>query len=199
MTEPDPRFWEIFFEVYEALPRQGPGNLACATRALRLCSELPHSPAVLDLGCGVGGQTLQLAEILPGYIIAIDNHAASIARLQRTLAARGLASRVQALVGDMANPAQQPESFDLIWSEGALYNIGISAALAICRGLLRPGGYLAFTDAVWRAENPPPAVRASFDLDYPDMGWVKDVLSQIFRSEERRVGKECMSRWSQYH
>ena len=80
MTEPDPRFWEIFFEVYEALPRQGPGNLACATRALRLCSELPHSPAVLDLGCGVGGQTLQLAEILPGYIIAIDNHAATIGR-----------------------------------------------------------------------------------------------------------------------
>ena len=30
MDEPTPPFWQIFFEVYEALPRQGPGNRACA-------------------------------------------------------------------------------------------------------------------------------------------------------------------------
>jgi SAM-dependent methyltransferase len=179
MTEPDPRFWEIFFEVYEALPRQGPGSRACAERALQLCKDLPPSPAILDLGCGVGGQTLQLAEMTAGAITAIDSHAPSIERLNRALAARGLARRVKALVGDMAHPNLQPESFDLVWSEGALYNIGISNALHLCRGLLRPGGYLAFTDAVWRKTGPPPQVRASFELDYPAMGWVGDVLEQI--------------------
>jgi hypothetical protein len=41
MTEPTPRFWEVFFEVYEAQPRQGPGNRECTARALALCRDLP--------------------------------------------------------------------------------------------------------------------------------------------------------------
>ena len=179
MNESNPRFWKVFFEVYEALPRQGPGNRACAVRAISLCHDMPPAPVILDLGCGVGGQTLHLAEITSGPIVAIDRHAPSIERLKATLAERGLSERVQALVGDMAHPAQPPESFDLIWSEGALYNIGIENALRICHGLLRPGGCLAFTDAVWRKADPPPEVKASFDVDYPTMGWVEDVLMAI--------------------
>lgn len=179
MNEPAPRFWKVFFEVYEALPRQGPGNHACAVRAISLCHDLPPAPAILDLGCGVGGQTLHLVELTSGSIVAIDRHAPSIERLKATLAERGLSERVRALVGDMAHLEQPPESFDLIWSEGALYHIGIENALRICHELLRPGGYLAFTDAVWRKENPPQEVKASFDLDYPTMGRVDDVLVAI--------------------
>lgn len=183
MTEPTPRFWEIFFELYEGLPRQGPGNRACAERALGLCRELPPVPAVLDLGCGVGGQTLYLVELLPDSLIsAIDNHAPSIERLRATVAERGLSDRVRPMVGDMAKPEMPPESFDLIWSEGALYNLGIENALRICHELLRPGGYLAFTDAVWRKENPPPEVKASFGLDYPTMGRVPDIIAAIDRA-----------------
>jgi len=179
MKEPVSRTWQIFFEVYEALPRQGPGNRACAARALGICRELPASPEVLDLGCGVGGQTLHLAELTAGSIVAVDSHAPSVERLNATLAERGLLQRARAVVGDMAHPAFPPESFDLIWSEGALYNIGIDRALEICRGLLRPGGYLAFTDAVWRRDDPPPEVKACFDQDYPTMGRAEDVVAAI--------------------
>ena len=179
MHEPISRFWEIFFEVYEHLPRQGPGALTCAEKAFGLCRELPQSPTILDLGCGVGGQTLQLADLTPGTIVAIDSHAPSIERLRATVADYGLSQRISAIVGDMACPRQPFGSFDLIWSEGALYNIGIRNALRICHGLLRPGGYLAFTDAVWRKENPPPEVKDSFALDYPTMGWLGDGLAAI--------------------
>jgi SAM-dependent methyltransferase len=179
MDELPSRFWPIFFQLYESLPRQGPGNRACAERALALCEDLPSSPAVLDLGCGVGGQTLQLAELTSGTIVAVDSHAPSIEILRETAAARGLADRIRPVTGDMAKPELPPASFDLVWSEGALYNIGIDNALQICHGLLRPGGYLAFTDAVWRKENPPPEVKAGFDLDYPAMGNVADVLAAI--------------------
>jgi SAM-dependent methyltransferase len=189
MNEPASRFWEVFFEVYEALPRQGPGNRACAARALSLCRDLPPSPVVLDLGCGVGGQTLHLTELTSGSIVAIDSHAPSIERLNATLAERGLSQRVRALVGDMAHPEQPQNSFDLIWSEGAIYNIGIENALRICHGLLRPGGHLAFTDAVWRKEDPPPEVKASFDLDYPTMGWADDVLAAIEKCDFELLGR----------
>ncbi|HRP75408.1 MAG TPA: methyltransferase domain-containing protein [Rhodocyclaceae bacterium] len=191
MNEPVSRDWQIFFEVYEALPRQGPGNRACAARALGICRELPASPAVLDLGCGVGGQTLHLAELTAGSIVAVDRHAPSVERLNATLAGRGLAQRVRAVVGDMAHPAFPPESFDLIWSEGALYNIGIEQALEIYRGLLRPGGYLAFTDAVWRRDDPPSEVKAGFDQDYPTMGKAEDVVAAI-----RNGGFELLDHFS---
>ncbi len=174
-----PHFWKIFFEVYEHLPRQGPGSKDCATKALAFCRELPTHPEILDLGCGVGCQTLYLADLTAGSITAIDNHAPSIEILEETIEKQGLSSRVKAMVGDMACPNAEPETFDLIWSEGALYSIGLRPALKVCRGLLRPGGYLAFTDAIWRKENPPPTVKASFDLDYPTMGWLSDNLQSI--------------------
>lgn len=179
MTELSPRFWEVFFEVYETLPRQGPGNRACAARALGLCRDLPEFPEILDLGCGVGGQTFQLAEMISGTIVAVDNHAPSIERLRTEVARKGLSHRISAIVGDMAHLEQTPVSFDLIWSEGALYSIGLGNALRVCHGLLRPGGYLAFTDAVWRKESPPPEVKASFDLDYPTMGSLDDDVAAI--------------------
>jgi SAM-dependent methyltransferase len=181
MREPTPRFRQIFCEVFETLPRQGPGNRDCAARALALCRDLPRSPAVMDLGCGVGGQTLHLAELTSGTIVAVDSHAPSMARLRTTVAEHGLSHRVSLVVGDMANLEQPPESFDLVWSEGALYNIGLENALRVCHELLRPGGYLAFTDAVWRQGNPPSEVKASFETDYPTMGRVPDVLAAIGR------------------
>jgi len=189
MSEPTPRFWEIFFELYEGLPRQGPGNRTCTERALTLCRDLPPSPSVLDLGCGVGGQTLHLAELTSGAIVAIDRHAPSIARLKEKIDARGLSHRVRALVGDMARSGQPAESFDLIWSEGALYNIGIGNALRICRDLLRPGGHLAFSDAVWRTADPPPEVRASFELDYPTMSRTDGVLAAIGQCGYELLGR----------
>ncbi len=183
-----PRFWPIFFEVYEHLPRQGPGTRASTAKALKMCRGLPSAPAICDLGCGIGAQTLDLAELTSGTITAIDLHAPFIQNLQTKVERRGLADRVKAQVGDMSQPDFPPGAFDLIWSEGALYNIAIREALHVCRGLLRPGGYLAFTDAVWRKANPPPAIKAGFDQDYPTMGRVQDVLGTIVETGFELVG-----------
>lgn len=188
MNESSPRFWPIFFELYESLPRQGPGSRDCAARAMAFCHDLPPGAAVLDLGCGVGAQTLILAELISGPIVAMDNHAASIDRLRATVALRGLEGRIEPMVGDMASPGLPPASFDLVWSEGALYNIGIEKALGVCSTLLRSGGYLAFTDAVWRKDHPPPEVKASFEGDYPTMGKVADVVARIERSDFALLG-----------
>ena len=87
--------------------------------------------------------------------------------------------RIRSQVGDMRELALAESSFDLIWPEGALYNIGIPRALSICAGLLRKGGYLVFTDAVWCIANPPDAIKAIFESDYPTMGTVADLVSLI--------------------
>lgn len=172
------RAQELFFEVFEALPRQGPGSRSSALRALALCASLPRTGAVLDLGCGSGGQTLHLAELLEGPIVAVDLHAPNLVRLRDDLLRLGLAGRVLPVQGDLSRPAHPPEGFDLIWSEGALYNLGIPAALALYHPILRPGGYLAFTEAVWRVDEPPEEAREAFE-EYPGMGSVEDLLRAV--------------------
>ncbi len=171
---------EVFFEVFEPLPRQGPGSLACTERALALCKDLPAEPRILDLGCGSGAQTLHLAALTRGSIVAVDNHPPFVERLRARLD-DGLAARVDARVADMTALDLEPESFDLVWSEGALYNLGLERALPLCAGLLKPGGHLAFTDAVWRTDHAPADVRAAFSPEYPSMGTAQDVLSLLQR------------------
>lgn len=187
MNRSDSRLEKIFFEVFGALPRQGPGSRESTAEALGLCRELPPEPAILDLGCGVGAQTLDLAELTAGTVVAVDIHAPSVARLNEVIDERGLSDRVRAVVGDMGRLELPPDSFDLVWSEGALYNLGLDDALPICRRFVRPGGYVAFTDAVWCTDDPPPEVRASF-AEYPTMGRVPDVLAAIGRCGLERVG-----------
>ncbi|MBK8012157.1 MAG: class I SAM-dependent methyltransferase [Deltaproteobacteria bacterium] len=182
MAEPKERMEKIFCEVFEPLPRQGPGSRSSAKRALDLCGSLPASPAVLDLGSGAGAQTFHLAELTTGTIIAIDNHAPNIERLRAEVAARGLGERIHPLVADIGKPEHEPESFDLIWSEGALYFIGIEEALRLYHPILKPGGFFAFTEAVWRKEDPPGEVKAAFE-DYAGMGSAQDVLAKIEASD----------------
>lgn len=171
---------EIFFELFESLPRQGPGDLASTRRALAACAELPAEPRILDLGCGSGAQTLHLARLTRGTLLAIDRHPAHIARLRAAAREQGLGDRVEARVADLNTLDLEPGRFDLVWSEGALYNLGLARALPLCAELLRPGGYLAFTDAVWRTSDPPAAVRALF-ADYPTMGSASDVHALLAR------------------
>lgn len=73
-----PRHWALFFDLFESLPRQGPGNRESAARALAMCGELPPAPRILDLGCGVGGQTLHLSAMTSGLITAVDSDASVV-------------------------------------------------------------------------------------------------------------------------
>lgn len=182
MAEPTERMEKLFFEVFEPLPRQGPGSRSSAGRALEICSGLPASPAVLDLGSGAGTQTFHLAELTTGTITAIDNHAPNIERLRAEVSERGLGERIHPLVGDIGKSDHEPESFDLVWSEGALYNIGIEEALRLYHPVVKPGGYFAFTEAVWRKDDPPEEVKAAFE-DYAGMGSARDVLARIEASD----------------
>ena len=183
MNESSPRFWEVFFEVYESLPRQGPGNRACAEKALGLCSRAAAGTCRARPRLRRRRADAPSRRVLPSALImAIDSHAPSIERLRADVAERGLAERVRPMVGDMAHPGLPPESFDLIWSEGALYNIGIENALRICHGLLRPAATSPSpTRSGARRTRRPRSRRASTSTIRP---WarVSDVLAAISKA-----------------
>ena len=65
---------QYFYELFCGLPRGGPGDNKSTRKAFGYLKNLPTEPLILDIGCGHGIQTLELAKISKGKIIAIDNY-----------------------------------------------------------------------------------------------------------------------------
>lgn len=172
--------------IFDRLTHLGPGDPETTRRlAERLRPDLPPRPRVADFGCGVGASSLVLAQCLPGSrVLALDAHVPFIERLAVAASDRGLGDRLKAVAGDMADPPPLDGvrgEFDLIWSESAIYSIGRAGALACWRPLLKPRGWLVFSDIVWQSK---PAERsdkaAEFWADeYPDIAVAADVLDQL--------------------
>jgi SAM-dependent methyltransferase len=155
-------FWKYFHEIYEALPRQGPGERASTERALRLVPALTSSQRVLDIGCGSGAQTLDLARAMPAAIAAVDSHPPFVALLRGRAAGLGLAARIDAQVADMHDLPFPDGAFDLVWSEGAIFIVGFARGLASWRRLLRPGGHLVVSELCWLDDHPAEELREFF-------------------------------------
>ena len=172
--------------VFDHLAHLGPGDPATTRKLVeRLRSDLPSVSRVADFGCGVGASALVLAQCLPeACVLALDSHAPFIARLETAARARGLGGRISAVVGDMANPPPLDGAtgeFDLIWSESAIYSIGRADAFARWRPLLKPAGWLVFSDIVWQCE---PAARsdkasAFWAKEYPGITTAANVVDEL--------------------
>jgi len=201
-VESDGRSFELFLEVYGTLPRAGPGGDEHTVRALGLVPG-PSPETVLDLGCGPGQQTVALASALPeGRIVALDVLAPMVEQANRRFTAAGFGDRVVALVGDMAEPPVDPGSQDLIWCEGAIYNLGVTEALGAWRPLLRPGGSVAFTEPVWLVESPPQEIRDWWSSEYPAISRRAGVEARIESASYRTVGSFVLPAsawWDEYY
>lgn len=172
----------VFAEVHDDIPRGGPGNFESTRKALHMLAGLPQHPSVLDVGCGPGVQTLDLASLTDGPITAVDNHQHFLDRLRGTVAQRGLSDRITVLEGDMFRFQFAPQSFDAIWAEGSIYIIGFEAGLRSWKSLLRRPGYLAATEITWLRPDPPAELEAFWANEYPAMQDMEANLTAIHRS-----------------
>lgn len=175
----DPRLFDVFLDVQRGLPRQGPGLDESTLEALALCRGLPERPTVLDIGCGPGMQTLALARALDGPTTAVDIHQEYLDILKAHAVEAGVAGRIDIRLADMSTLPFPPESFDLIWSEGATYIMGFATALADWKRLLRPGGCIGVSELVWLRPDPPAEVAAFFAAEYPAMSDVETNLRTL--------------------
>lgn len=169
----------LFFELFEALPRQAPGSVRATLRALSSVTLPPHALSILDIGCGAGAQTLTLARHCAGHIVAVDNHQPFLHALATRAAAAELRATVECRNADMRTLEFPDGSFDLVWAEGSIYIMGFEAGLKMVRPFLKQGGYAVFSDMVWLTEDPPPAAVEFFDAEYPAMMRSADIRSLV--------------------
>lgn len=172
----------VFAEVHNDIPRGGPGDFESTRKAFGMLAGLPEQPGILDIGCGPGMQTLDLADFSDGSITAVDNHEHFLGRLREAVVQRGLTGRITVLERDMCDLGFEPLSFDVIWAEGSVYIIGFEAGLRSWRNLLRKPGYLAATELTWLRSDPPADLEAFWAREYPAMQDVDANLAAIGRS-----------------
>ena len=170
---------DIFYEIYEDIPRQGPGSNVYTRQAYEMLTEAPKEPRILDIGCGGGVQTLELAKISRGCVTGLDNHQPFLDTLAANAQAAGLSDRVKPVNGSMFEMDFAEGSFDIIWAEGSIYIFGFEAGLRQWRRFLQLNGYLAVTEISWLKDNPPAELAKFWQEEYPAIKGINDNLALI--------------------
>jgi ubiquinone/menaquinone biosynthesis C-methylase UbiE len=171
--------FDLICEYFSSLERQGPGSPEVTQKALSFVNGLSSESRIADIGCGTGGQTMVLAQHAPGQITGIDLFPRFIELFNQNAQELGVNKRVKGVVGSMDKLPFQPETLDLIWSEGAIYNIGFERGLNEWRKFIKPGGYIAVTEASWFTEKRPDEIDAFWQNAYPEIDTIPNKLSQM--------------------
>ena len=161
---------DLLIDLHVDSERQGPGSNDATRRALALAGLQGRPGLVIaDIGCGTGASTLVLAEELDATITAVDLLPAFLERLDHAARHRGLVAHITTLASSMEYLPFEEGSLDVIWSEGAIYNMGFAAGIAAWRGFLKPGGVLAVSEITWMTDQRPAELEAHWTGEYPEI------------------------------
>ena len=174
----DEEYWKIFLELHKDMPRQGSGRDEYTKKAFEMIPQMNH-PRILDIGCGPGMQTIQLAKLTDGKIIGIDIVQQYLDQLRLSIEREQLQDRVSAINQSMTDIQFPDESFDIIWSEGSIFIIGFEKGLCEWKKYLKRNGFLAVHDMAWIEENPPDEIRKYWKRVYPDILTKEDAITII--------------------
>jgi SAM-dependent methyltransferase len=191
----------LMFSFFEGVLRKGPGSKESTLKALSMLDGLPPAPRIVDFGCGAGVASLVLAGATQGNVAAVEIYQPFLRQLEAQAASEGLTERIRAVEADMADPPFQDGSFDLVWSEGAIYNIGFERGLKRWRRLLRAGGFLAVTEVSWLCDSPPDEVVDFWKIEYPAMTNIEDNLTKVRAAGFEPVGHFVLPSedWENYY
>ena len=171
--------FSLICEYFSAIERQGPGSPEVTLKALNFIDNLTSESRIADIGCGTGGQTMVLAQNAPGNFTGIDLFPAFIDLFNASARKLGLSEKVNGVVGSMDNLPFQPEELDLIWSEGAIYNIGFERGLKEWRKFLKTGGYMAVTEVSWFTDERPSEIEKFWTDAYPEIDTIPNKIAQL--------------------
>jgi SAM-dependent methyltransferase len=171
--------FSLICEYFSYTKRQGPGSPAATKRALDFIDNLASITKIADIGCGTGGQTMILAKHTTAKILAIDLFPVFIEKFNTKAQEMGFGNRVKGVVGDMKELPFRDEEYDLIWCEGAIYNIGFRKGISEWHRYLKKGGYLAITEATWFTEERPDEINQFWTRGYPEIDTIATKLAQL--------------------
>jgi SAM-dependent methyltransferase len=162
--------FELLLDLHKGANRQGPGGDLETEKAIGLAGIDRNAPLkIADIGCGTGASTLTLARLLNAKITAVDFLQDFIDVLVNRAQSNSVDRKITPLCASMEQLPFEDEEFDVIWSEGAIYNIGFEKGVADWKRYLKPGGLLIASEITWLTNSRPSELEDHWNNEYPEI------------------------------
>lgn len=133
-----------------------PGGRDATRWLLERVAGRPGIARALELGCGTGATAQLLARRTGASVVAVDRSPAMLAAARRRLQGfdggpDGPGSRVHLVQADVGQPLPFADGyFDLVYAESVVALLDVMQVLEEGYRVLRPGGWLAFNERIWK-------------------------------------------------
>jgi len=168
---------ELLIDLHIDAERQGPGSKRETELALKMAvPDNDKRLKIADIGCGTGASTLHLAKLLNADITAVDLFDDFLSVLVKNAEKEGVSEKVTTLAASMEDLPFEESQFDLLWSEGAVYNIGFENAVSKWQNYLKPEGILAVSEITWLTNERPAEIDKFWTNAYPEISTASDKI-----------------------
>ena len=162
--------YQLLIDLHRPAPRQGPGGETETRRTLELAGlERSRSLKLADIGCGTGTSSILLARELDAQITAVDLLPEFLDELQSRAHDHGVSDKITTLNCSMDALPFTVGEFDVIWSEGAIYNMGFEAGVSAWSRFLKPGGKLIVSEITWLTATRPLEIQSYWEREYAEI------------------------------
>ena len=161
------KYIRTLIKLHRGLERQGPSDTNYSNYIISQLPDLPSNPRIADIGCGAGAGTLILADKFKSKVRAVDFSREFLDELDDRAKQMGLEHLVETIECDMGNIDWEAGTIDLLWSEGAAYNITFEGALKAWRPLMASNGIAVISEMNYFTSEVPEAVKIFMQNAYP--------------------------------
>ncbi|ANQ49773.1 class I SAM-dependent methyltransferase [Flammeovirga sp. MY04] len=162
--------FELLVDLHINEYRQGPGSDAETLKALSFVDiAQKENLKVADIGCGTGASTICLGKKLNAKITAVDLFSQFLDILKNNAEKAGL-NNIETLEASMTELPLEEDSFDILWSEGAIYNMGFTEGIKQWKKYLKKGGYLCVSEITWTTGERSKEINDYWNEAYPEVG-----------------------------
>ena len=188
-SESIPDDLELLIDLHKHNVRQGPGGRSETELAIYLAGlDLNTAYDIADIGCGTGASSLVLAEMLNARVTSVDFLQEFLNDLDRIALEAELDDKIETCCASMDDLPFKEEQFDVLWSEGAIYNIGFEKGVQQWRSFLRPGGVLVASEITWTTAERPKELEDYWNAAYPEIDTASNKIKILEREGYQLLG-----------
>lgn len=135
-----------------------------------------------------GAETLVLADNTNASITAIDLSTEFLSILDKKAISNKVNNKIKTINMSMDDLKLKKHSYDLVWSEGAIYHIGFKSGLSYWKEFIDSKGYLVVSEICWLTKDRPQEIEDYWKYNYPEIATIDDKLDVI-----KECGLDCLN------
>jgi SAM-dependent methyltransferase len=188
-------------EIHEGLDRVSDARLGLVRRAFRML-PIVDRPRILDVGCGRGGTTREIARLSGGQVTGVDIDRRALDDLMERAEEENLSGRIRVVNRSMLEMDLDEGSIDVIWAEGSVHIVGFEVGLDAWRRFLAPKGCLVIHEMAWLRPDPPVEIYDRWRGVYPGIRTLREYVAEIPRHGYRSIDNFSVPEgfwWGEYY